>query len=296
MKLLKKQKGQALLIILLVMAVILTIALSIISRSVTDISFSQKDEAGARAYSAAEAGIERALLSGGLVLSGSLPSGDQFSANIVGIATGSKEYIVPLPLSSGETAPVWFVNHDENKEIACSDSLPCSLGSTLKICWGEEGTSSSTDATPALEASFLYTSTDEASSARMARAAYDPNSSRSNNFTKGSDGECTIESKKFAFSKTLDLTSLGITIRDQVKKSKGLQSARIKLLYNTDRTHSVGIIITSSTGVFPRQGSKITSDGTSSGSSRKVEVYQLYPDLSPIFDYGIFSGSGGITK
>ena len=60
----KKQSGQALLIILLVMAVGLTVALAIVSRSVTDIRISRQEEESARAFSAAEAGIEQALIGG----------------------------------------------------------------------------------------------------------------------------------------------------------------------------------------------------------------------------------------
>jgi len=60
----KKESGQALLIVLLGMAVILTLVLSIVSRSVTDISLTKKDEESLRAFSAAEAGVEQLLVGG----------------------------------------------------------------------------------------------------------------------------------------------------------------------------------------------------------------------------------------
>ncbi|MGB9585898.1 MAG: hypothetical protein ACPL7A_00585, partial [Anaerolineales bacterium] len=60
----KKNSGQALLIILLVMAVGLTIGLAVISRSVTDIRISRQEEESARMFSVAEAGIEEALKAG----------------------------------------------------------------------------------------------------------------------------------------------------------------------------------------------------------------------------------------
>ncbi|MBU3957074.1 hypothetical protein KKI19_02265 [Patescibacteria group bacterium] len=46
----RDSSGQALLIILLVMAVALTIGLSVVSRSITDIRISQEQEQSARAF------------------------------------------------------------------------------------------------------------------------------------------------------------------------------------------------------------------------------------------------------
>ena len=291
------QKGQALLIILLVMAVILTVALSVVSRSVTDITISQKEESAARAYSAAEAGIERSLLSGSGVTD-SIGADGQFISTVTGLANNSREYIVPLLMSSGETTPVWFVGHNAQTQIECSASFPCFTGNSLSVCWGEEGTQSSTPTTPALEVSILYITTNDFSTARIARAVFDPYDARpdNNGFTKGSEGACIIGNKNFAFSKSLDFASLGITVRNSAIELRGPQTTRLKLLYNTDRAHSVGMTITSQKGTFPQQGNKVESTGTSGDSSRKIEVYQLYPDLPPVFDYGIFAGTGGITK
>src|SRR3989338_10527364 len=54
-------KGQAVLLILLVVAVALGLGLSIISQSTTDVRISQQEQDAARAFNAAEAGIETAL-------------------------------------------------------------------------------------------------------------------------------------------------------------------------------------------------------------------------------------------
>jgi Tfp pilus assembly protein PilX len=55
------KKGQAALIVLLVVAVALGFGLSIISQTTTDIRISQQEQEAARAFNAAEAGIEEAL-------------------------------------------------------------------------------------------------------------------------------------------------------------------------------------------------------------------------------------------
>src|SRR5687768_11168985 len=57
----KKMKGQVILILLLVMTVGLAIGLSVIQRSLSDVTTASKIEQSSRAFSAAEAGIERAL-------------------------------------------------------------------------------------------------------------------------------------------------------------------------------------------------------------------------------------------
>lgn len=56
-----RRSGQTALIVLLVMVVVLTIGLSLVSHSITEVSISKDDEESMRAFSAAEAGIERAL-------------------------------------------------------------------------------------------------------------------------------------------------------------------------------------------------------------------------------------------
>ena len=61
MRLMKKNSGQIILIVLLIMVVLLTIGLALVVRSVTDIRISTETKESTRAFSAAEAGIEDAL-------------------------------------------------------------------------------------------------------------------------------------------------------------------------------------------------------------------------------------------
>jgi len=56
-----KKSGQIALVVLLMMVVLLTIGLSLISHSITDVSISQDEKEAMRAFSAAEAGIEDML-------------------------------------------------------------------------------------------------------------------------------------------------------------------------------------------------------------------------------------------
>lgn len=293
-----RQSGQALLIILLVMAVVLTIALSVASRSVTDITISQKEEEASRAFSAAEAGVEQALLAR-TDATGNLPAGGTFNAQVTGLAQGGKTFVIPVLLNAGETVPVWFVAHEDDGSLTCTEEKPCFTGSTVRVCWGEDGTSPSTSFTPALELSVLYTENPgDYSKARIARGAYDPNTvRRSDNSFSSQDGSCSLEGTNYAFSKTVNLNSdLGIPASATTREN-GLQQARLRLLYNTDRAHPVAFSVDfSGNGLLPGQGTKIESTGEAGEATRKIEVYQLFSDLPPVFDFGIFSGSGGLSK
>lgn len=294
--LLKRSGGQALLIILLAMAVALTIALSIASRSISDITISQKGEESSRAFSAAEAGIEQALIAQSGA-SGELPAGGQFTATITSLAEGGTNLVVPLFLASGETIPIWFVSHGDDGSLTCGGDSICFTGDQITFCWGETGTSSSSQYTPALEASILYTERPgDYTTTKIARGAYDPyGSRRGTNSFAAADVGCSISDRSFAFGKTIQLADLGIS-RGVSSQPNNLQQARVRLLYNTDRSHPLGISVATP---LPRQGTKIESVGTAGGASqttRKIELYQLFSDLPPVFDFGIFSGSGGLTK
>lgn len=297
MKIPLPNQGQTLLIILLIMSVVFTIGLSVISRSVTDVAVSQKEEEAARAFSAAEAGIEQALIAGTNVTDSTFG----FTATVAGIAQNSSNFILPQLLNAGETAPVWFIEHDSSNNLVCTGS--CFSGNTVTLFWGENGTASQSSTTPAIEAAFLYTTTPNAngySTARIARVAFDPNSTRrsSNSFDTPTGTGCTIGTTQFAFCHTVNLSNLSpaVTIRPSTSDTRGLQMARLRILYNTDKAHPVGIAVSGGNGTVPNQGSKIESSGTAGESTRKIQVNKLFSDLPPIFDFALFSGSGGLTK
>lgn len=121
----KRLAGQAVLIVLLSMAVVLTIVLSILSRSITDVTLTGKEEEALRAFSAAEAGVEQALIAG--VPEGSF-GGSQFSADVTSLAEGSKAFNYPIEIPAGDMATVWFVAHDDKGNLVCDAAHPCFTG------------------------------------------------------------------------------------------------------------------------------------------------------------------------
>jgi len=294
------QKGQALLIVLLTMAVILTVVLSVISRSVTDISVTTLDEEALRAFSAAEAGVERALIVGSDVSETVGAEGSSFTATISGIAQGSTSFAYPTEIFSGESVYIWFVSHSATGSLTCGGQ-PCFTGSTGKICWGTVGTDPNSSGAPAVEISAFYdpaltgVSAGNYSSVRVGRATFDPNAGRraSNNFSAAS-GACSAGGEDFAFSGGIafgtDANPSTVDLSIPCVGSAGcLLTLRIRTLYNDSLTHPIGIDVNPAT--LPAQGRRIDSTGTSaSGASiRKIEAYRTFGGPPPIFDGSVFS-------
>jgi type II secretory pathway pseudopilin PulG len=287
--------GQALLIVLLSMAVILTIVLSILSRSVTDVAVTSREEEALRAFSAAEAGVERAILIGS---TSDLNFGDDasFVATAVNFAVSAKEYIYPDKLFSGESATIWFVDHDEEtRELTC-DTNKCFTGSGLSVCWAESETPSDQATTPALEISILYVDVPwDYSTVKIARVTADPNVARrvTNNFGDTDGVGCTLEGQDFEFKKTIDFSASGLNI--PYATPGNLLIAKIRFFYNTDEAQTLGFDVRGTGGDLPSQGRKIVSTGTAGEANRKIEVLRTFGELPPIFDAAVFS-PGGIVK
>jgi hypothetical protein len=266
--------GQALVLVLLSLAVVLTIVLFILSRSITDIAISSAGSSAVSAFSAAEAGIEQALVIG---VGGSDTVGSaSYTSHVTNVASGATSFVYPMDLNTGDSMTLWLKSQDSGSDFA---------GSTLKICWGKSGTAADSSVTPAIETVLFYETSDGVpSTARIFRAAFDPNASRrvSNSFAADS-GTCTVDGESFQFSTTLDLSALPYP-----------QFVFVRMFYNTDTSQSVAFDSTD-INVFPSQGILVDSSGTSAQSVRKIEVFQGWPEIPGPFQFAIY-GSTGLTK
>ena len=288
--------GQALLVILLVMSVILTVVFSVLSRSVTEISITKLDEESLRAFGAAEAGIEQALLIIGST-SGTLPNEASFDAEVSDFGVGVEKFVHPSQLFSGQSNTIWFVGHGEDTKLSCADGENCFTGNKMQICWGDSGMASNQSTTPAIEVAVFYDTTQagvssgDFSGVRVARAAYDPNSDRraSNNFSAAQTG-CSIEGKNMAFS-TGDMSFTPALFDIPCWNREGcLLMAKVKVLYNTTKAHPIGMIAPPGF-ILPSQGQQLISTGTAGEATRKIRVFQTHPEPAFIFDTAVFSPS-----
>jgi hypothetical protein len=297
----KNESGQALVLVLLSLSVVLTLILYILSRSVTDVAVSSRQEESVRAFSAAEAGIERALVTGSNIPSTGVGNAS-YTATVTGFASGGTEAPFPYPLSYGDTVTVWFVSHDTNGNLSCS-SLPCFAGLNpwIDVCWGNPGTPANTDTTPAIELSVYYeTPAGSTANIRVGRTALDPYSGRpgGNNFDTALDpGKCTIGNQTYEFHKKIFISSIVPAAALSYQNVNGLLIAHIRLLYNSGTSHVVGVTVDNGGGVnnvLPSQGQKIDSSGVAGGSNRRIVVYEGWPEF-PFASNSILVPAG-ITK
>ena len=282
MKNLRNQRGQALLIVVLVMAVALTIGLAVVSRSITDIKISRQEEESARVFSVAEAGIEEALKLG----SGTSGTISEISYTVSETGQGGgREFVFPATINAGDTQTVWLVGHDNGNLTETGRYT----GNTIDLYWGNENQDPNQSTTPALEVSVIYK---EGTSYKLTRGAFDPNSSRrnDNSFDEADVGSYSIGGKTFRFRK------LGFTL---LTLSGGTPYAiRLKLIYNNDQAQILGVADNNADGAqnFPSQGKcyESTASLSTSGITRKVQQCQFHKTPPGIFDYVLFS-EGGLT-
>ncbi|TSC54477.1 MAG: Uncharacterized protein LiPW31_79 [Microgenomates group bacterium LiPW_31] len=280
----KHSSGQALLIVVLVMAVALTIGLAVVSRSITDIKISRQEEESSRVFSVAEAGIEEALKLGSGT-SGTIGEGEALIGYTVSETGqgGGTEFVFPA-INAGDTQTVWLVEHDDGNLTETGKYA----GTTIDLYWGNESQAADQATTPALEATVIYK---DGSNYKIKRGAYDPydgvDSSRNANGFDDADsaGGYSVGVKTFQFRKT------GFTLPALPLIPYAL---RLKLIYNNDQAQILGIAGTSN---FPSQGKcyESTASLSTSGITRKVQQCQFHKTPPGIFDYVLFS-EGGLTK
>lgn len=271
----KNESGQALVLILLSLSVVLTLVLYILSRSVTDVAVSSTQEQSVRAFSAAEAGIERSLVIGSGFATAQSIGNASYTTSVTDFAKDDPDVSFPSPVSSGDTVTVWFVSHALDGSLTCSMG-PCFHGSQIKVCWGNPGVAFP-DPTkiPAVEVSVYYETTPGSlATINIGRDVVDPNASRrlTNSFNAPDGGTCTIGGQTYQFQKTITFASLGIPI-GSYNIDDGLQLAKIRLLYNSDYPHLVGASVAGG-NTLPSQGQRVDSTGLAGGSNRRIVVYQ----------------------
>lgn len=275
--------GQALLIIVLVMAVALTIGLAVISRSITDIRISSQEEESARVFSAAEAGIEKALKIGAATPLVDSIGGIDYRVTETAMGGGT-EFVFPNQIEAGDTQTVWLVNHTPAGD---PDERPTYTAASLNVCW-EVTTPTET----ALEVTIFYK--DVSGNYKIARGAYDfEATTRGNSFEiPTGSGNCPAGLSR---KKTLTWTNFGITL----DADTFVLFLRLKPLYNKAKigTVAVGTFADGTAAILPSQGTCFESSATLSTSNvtRRVRQCQFHKSPPAVFDYVLFSG-GDLSK
>ncbi len=273
------QQGQILLITLLVLTVATTIALSLIGRATIDLSMSNQLEESARAFNAAEAGVEQALKSGvGTNGPSVLTPGITYDVVVNSIGGASGVYQLPHETPQSVTETIWLVEHDPL--TGALDETPLYTSSTIELCWSQE---TAPDIAAGVVVGVLYKEGTDGSY-QIARMAVDPNAATNNN-NFDDTGITTSGCSLGYYQKQISFAALGIAPTGA--SADTLLALRVRPV-NSDTTIAVDAGVT---GV-PKQGNEIRSTGaTGTGVSRKVVVFQQYRAPLSIFDSVIYSQS-----
>lgn len=273
------QSGQAVLIVLLITMVILTIGLSVVSRSVTDVRISAQSQESARAFWIAQGGLEKAVKA--RMASDSNTIGD-ISYQVTKIVSAPLDYyIFPELISQAEKMTFWLVNYDN----------PASFydGNNLTVCWGNSGEPLDQPTTPALEANLVYRDNQAVPKYYSRRYPFDPNSVRrlSTNFKAADVTGCSLGGKSFAFKAVIPDDIADFTALPQFYRPIFLD---LKLMFNTN-PQLLGVRVASGKTVFSQQDTyESTAVVAGSNITRKLKETVLWPRIPEIFDYLVFSG------
>lgn len=261
------QTGQALLIIVLVMVVALTIGLSVASRTITNLRNTREQASSQKALSAAEAGVEQAIKNSANV-AGNLNSTTSYNTTI-GQVDGTVRFLLngSIEVPKNDAIYVWLTPYSTTP----ANQWLNPWSGNLTIYWGDQSGDCSN---AALEISLISGNKTNPS---MSRFGYDRCSARrsSNNFTNASTSSQTISGRRFYYQVTIPITN-GLLLR-------------INPLYAGTYMGVWG-----GGTPLPNQGSIITSVGTTDSSttsvtSRKVTVFQGYPEIpAEFFPYTLF--------
>lgn len=291
------QKGQIILVLILIMTVALAIGLSIVQKSLVNVSTASKVEQSSRAFSAAEAGVEKAL-KGDTTLqsfSGSLSSIKEITDTglkpaVAAAGTRQAVFEIESPLAKEDIAHVWLadLNSSSNPPAAFYDP-PSPNPRTLDVYWGN----SSTDKA-ALELTLVYFD----GTSYKSRKWYLDDISATRNPPNGFDtvscpGTYQFGTNTYQCKKTLG-DGTGV---NNASLPSGLMLIRARLLYNTTpQLFAVQAAGTCGSACsLPPQARTIFSTGSSGETQRRIKVFQKNKVVPQFFDYAIFS-AGEITK
>lgn len=301
----KSEKGQVVILLLLVMVIALAIGLSTINRSVVEVSTSRKSEDSSRAFSAAEAGMEKAIQAN-LTTLGSTPVpvppinlGNQANANIEvssgGLPLSGKALAYP-PFGKESFAQFWLIDSSNLiKSTAYS-------ANSYDIYFGlvdPDGTKYDTvyggnpQDKPAIEVATIYW--DDINKKYQSLPKYfDSFDGIGVNVRSDGFNPCNtfmpssiyvnddIEPTSFYCKVTVDISSI-------IAGNSFPIMVRVRILY-TNLAHPVAIQPASGYNI-PKQANIYTSSGTSGDVRRKLEVFNQKAVMPQFFDYVLFSAS-----
>jgi hypothetical protein len=271
------QKGQALLVIVLVMVVALTIALSVATRSITNLRSSVEEESTQRALSAAEAGVEQALIKNAPIPQTTFSDNHaSYKAEVTAVDGTTFSMNGGDDIQQDDGQDIWLVPHDgpgNTPNYAPSWPTDGSTGK-LRLYWGSD-TSPTGCSDAALEVIVVSGNTINPT---VTHWNFDPCNPRNgvtgNAFENGDNGTGGTRFSTMKHRTGVISVSQGFFIR-------------VVPLYAKAK---IGVIIEAG-GALPSQGNSITSTGEANNTKRKIAIFKAYPKVPQEFFHLIFQPS-----
>lgn len=297
---LQSESGQLLIVLILIMTVALAIGLSIIQKSLSDVSTATRTEQSSRAFSAAEAGIEQVLQN---------PGSTSFNINNANVSVNDvalkpatavegkpQDGLEFPPLAKEDVAQVWLA------DFTSTDNPPPAYYTQTKldIYWGN----SITDKTAILAKPLNYDATNGYQILPLKPFDADGSRAITNGFTAatcaGGVGSFYSVPTNYGPDRKFACYTQITIIPDTTKRPILL---RIRLLYNTTSqpvaVRAVGVCPTGASSCvpysIPMQGRIIDSSATAGDTKRTIRVFKQEKIVPHYFDYAIFS-AGEIRK
>lgn len=279
------RKGQALVAVLLILAVVATVGLSIATRSVTEVAQSTAQEESARALEAAETALEQYLggvsLTPGTVVNVDTAGTAQFSVGTTeNIGLGGTSYEVPYLMEGGDVATL---------------DLKTFSGTNIQLCWGKAGSFLNTNP-PTMVLTVVYRNGSgeimQQSRSFDSITGFDPVTSRrpTGFYSPATNTDCGTTTN-YAFGRTIVFTNNNNYNMDLAGMQ--LMYARARMLYTYGTPQPMAFAVGGDT--LPLQAGKVEATGVSGDSVQRIKAVVPNHDMPGIFDAAIFSGTS-LTK
>ncbi len=327
----KKESGQVIVVLLLTMLGALVIAIAVTQRSISDVATSTQTEQASRAFSAAEAGLEKITTSGGgttIPLSES-DLGNQTSANarLINSIPRDKQALEYPPIGKETVAQFWMVTpHESIADLTLArynDNSPITSGGyeayrapQVDVYFGNYVQGNDSD-TPAIELNVVtkdFSIVDPCTPApcnayKSHRYFIDPLSARRTGGSGFSDpadprfggSGCGVPPYSINTSNATDAqTNNKRDFRCKVTVpplgdlgNEKMILIRARILYSNNNQRIA--VAPRDNLSLPHQATIYTSTGTSGQSQKTIQIFQLDNLASPFFDFALFS-AGSINK
>ncbi len=250
-----KESGQTLLIIILLATVLLTVGLSISHVTTQEQKITKLEQDAKQAYAAAEAGIDAALKSSTTVDIGNLQLGQGISGSARTSSTTINTFTTPL-LKKDEQYTFYMSTYNPGTNSFTGSPFSGSMNVTVNtqngviVCGGSTGA--------ALELTFITTDSTNSNPTISDRRMIDP---------------CLLTN-----------ASTGTVSIGQPFTPAASSLMMLRVISTSSNFSGVSVNVNNGSGNWPLQGKTIISSAqTLTGATKKLQLFQSYPQLPSEF-------------